>query len=135
MRFTTVAHHYRPRNVARVGQDSRGSWRINTRPTVRERFMDDELNQAADDLVMLTPDQKVELEQQIARFQCAADALCVLARRPYLTAEQKALILAEADELVEEDIEPLRAALRDVPMSTVLQATVEELSKAGHEPP
>ena len=56
--------------------------------------MDDQLNQAADDLVTLTPDQMIKLEHRIARFQCAADALCVLARRPYFSTEQAAMILA-----------------------------------------
>ena len=95
---------------------------------------DDQLNQAADELLTLTPDQKIKHEHQIARFQCAADALLVLARRPYLTSEQKTLILAEADELVEEDIEPLRAALRNGTLPVISEATVDELGAIGDEP-
>ena len=70
--------------------------------------MDDQLNQSADELVTLSPDQKINLEHRIARFQCAVDALRVLATRSYFSAEQAVLIRAEADELLEKDIEPLR---------------------------
>jgi hypothetical protein len=96
--------------------------------------MDDELDQAADDLVTLTPDEVDHLEHRIARLQCAADALLVLARRPYFSVEQKSLILAETDELVEEDIEPLRAALRNGTLPVISEASGEELGLVGATP-
>jgi hypothetical protein len=92
--------------------------------------MNDQLNEAPDDLATLTPDTVEQLENRIARFQCVVDALHVLARRPYFSPEQAAMIRAEADELVE-DIEPMRAALDDVPMSEILRATVEELGETN----
>jgi hypothetical protein len=89
--------------------------------------MDDQLNQAADELVTLTPDEKIKLAPRIARLEGAVDALLVLAPRPYFSSTQVALILAEADELDDKDLAPLQAALRDAPMSEILQATVDEL--------
>jgi hypothetical protein len=95
--------------------------------------MDDPPTKASDDLVTLTPDAAEHLEHRIAGWQHVVHALRVIARRPYLSPEQAAMIEAEADELLEKDIEPLLATLRDVPMSEILQATVEELGKTGDE--
>ena len=88
--------------------------------------MDDQLNQAVEELVTLSPDQKIKLEHRIARFQCAIHALRVCARRPYLSAEQATLIRGEADELADE-LAPLQAALHDGTLTAMLQATIEEL--------
>ena len=95
--------------------------------------MDDQLNQAADDLLKLTPDEVDRLERRVACLQCAVEALRVLAGRSYFTDEQAGLIRAEAEQL-SEDTERLRATLYEVPLSTILQATIEELDRAGHEP-
>jgi hypothetical protein len=84
--------------------------------------------------VTLRPDVVERLRHRIARLECAVDALLLLARRPYFSADQRTLILAEADELDEKDIEPLRAALSGEPLSEILQATVEELDEIGDEP-
>jgi hypothetical protein len=89
--------------------------------------MDDSLAQIADDLATLTPDGRIKLEQRIVGWEYVVKALHVLAARPYFTPEQAELIRAEATELEEKDIAPMRAALRDEPLATILQATVEEL--------
>jgi hypothetical protein len=96
--------------------------------------VDDNPIQAADDLVTLRPDVVERLRHRIARLECAVDALLLLARRPYFSPAQKTLIFQEADELDEKDIEPLRAALRDEPLSEILQATVDELGEIGDKP-
>jgi len=96
--------------------------------------MNDQLTDAADDLMTFTPEQVDQVERRIARWQCAVNALRVLATRPYFSAEQAAMIRAEADELVEKDIEPLWAALRDGAPTKILHGTVEELEQVGHEP-
>jgi hypothetical protein len=94
--------------------------------------MDDQRDEAAEDLATLTADQKIELEYRIAGWQDVVGALRLLAGRPYFSPEQAAMILAEADELEEKDIEPMRAALRDTPMSEILWAVVEELGDDGN---
>ena len=91
--------------------------------------MDDSLAQIADGLATLTSDAIDRLEARVDCLECAVDALRFIAKRPYLSTEQALLIRAEADELLEKDIEPLRAALRDPPMSKILKATVEELDE------
>src|SRR5438477_1516971 len=92
--------------------------------------MNDQLTDAADDLVTLTPEQIDKIDRLITRWQCAVNALRVLATRSYFSAEQAAMIRAEADELVVTDIEPLWAALRDGTLSTTVRATVEKFGEA-----
>jgi len=115
-----VLHHYAPSEAPQwgalfPGKSQLAMWRVHKYPGqlfVCEPM--DKLNQAADDaLVTLTPDQRTKLEHHIARCEGAADALRVLAGRPYISAEQVSVILAEAGELFKKDIEPLRTALRD----------------------
>src|SRR5882724_3619999 len=102
--------------MARPDRDNHGNdidrW-LNSSSHFRARTMNDQLTQAADDLLALSPEQVDKIDRLIARWQCAVNALRVLATRPYFSAEQAAMIRAEADELAEKDIEPLWAALRD----------------------
>src|SRR5690349_14427026 len=88
--------------------------------------MDNEPVQNANEPLSLTSEQRVKLNQRIIRCEDVVHALHILARRSYFSTEQAALIHGEANELVENDIKPIRAALRDGTISANLLATIGE---------
>ena len=93
--------------------------------------MDDELNEKADERVTLPPNMVEKVRCAIVYLSGSAHVLRALSRRSYISIEQAAQIRAEAAELEKEDIEPLRAALRDGALSTTQRARIERLGRAN----
>jgi len=92
--------------------------------------MDNELNQKPEEIVTLTLELCEKTKRTIGYLRGSVDALRALQKRSYISLDQAAQLRAEATELEKEDIEPLRAALRDGALSTTLRATVERLGRA-----
>jgi hypothetical protein len=47
-----------------------------------------------------------QCERRIARLEVAFDAMCLLARRPYISSELAVFVRGEADKLMTKDVEP-----------------------------
>ena len=86
----------------------------------------------------MTPTQIEQLERFIARWEGAAHAMRILARRPYISPAQAALIRTEAEGLLATYIGPLRLAVRGETLAEI-SARIEELgdrfSNLGRQTP
>src|SRR5260221_14347995 len=83
-------------------------------------------DRSSENSVPMTPTQIEQLERFIARWEGAVHAMRILARRPYISPAQAALIRAEAEELLAKYIQPLRLAVRGEALAEI-SARVEEL--------